>query len=164
MANLNSILKEKQLLKKIDSPDGFYIVVDSREQSPLFTSFICLVKKKLEVGDYSILGFENSIIVERKSVDDFYNSIGKNREQFTSNLEKIKQYEWKALVIEAPESSLLGISSLYSLLTPEQIRWSLVSFNVKYGLHIYYGKTRKDCERWIIDRFIYYYKLKRNVK
>jgi len=46
-----------------DFPKGFIVVIDTREQSPLFTGLLLrgllVVRDTLDVGDYSIRGFES---------------------------------------------------------------------------------------------------------
>ncbi len=52
----------------------FRIVIDSREQQPY--TFACeVVKAKLDAGDYSVVGFEQRVAVERKSLRDFVGTV-----------------------------------------------------------------------------------------
>jgi len=56
------------------------IIVDSREQRALSFTRDKIVKeviiKKLEVGDYSIKGYEDCIAIERKSPLDLFGTVG----------------------------------------------------------------------------------------
>jgi len=155
-------------LKKPVLPPGFVLVIDSREQEPYFLVAgkpilgIPMIRTKLDAGDYSIKGFENMIAIERKSLTDFYNCVGNDRTRFEKELERLQSYEWKGLVIESTESGLF-YPQLYSAVHPESVRGSLVSFDIKWGLHIFYAENRKAGQRWVIDRLIYYYNWKREI-
>jgi ERCC4-type nuclease len=65
-------------------------------------------------------------------------------------------------VIEATEADLLA-GYIMSRLSPEMVRQALVSFEVRTGVHIYYSRSRQDITRWILDRAIKFYKIKREV-
>lgn len=86
------------------------IVVDSREQRPyLFdqsTTSVC--RAALPAGDYSLAGFEDRIAIERKSLDDFVNTVIHGRERFRAELDKLATYDYAAIVIEASVEDLLA--------------------------------------------------------
>lgn len=86
------------------------IVVDSREQRPyLFDSRVASVERgALPAGDYSLKGFEDRIAIERKSLDDFVNTVIYGRERFRAELDKLAAYEYAAIVIEASVEDLLA--------------------------------------------------------
>ena len=143
-------------------PEGFYIIVDTREQNPYFKSLDYAIVKKLSTGDYSIKGFEDQITIERKEVDDLLICIGKERKRFQRELERMREFFWKGIVVEGKEIDLY--TSVYSELSPLSIRWSLVSFRIKYGVHIYFAKDRENGERWVHDHLYYYFTRKREGK
>lgn len=51
------------------------IVIDTREQKPFDFPRLKVIRKKLEVGDYSVRGLEKRVVIERKSFDDLFSSI-----------------------------------------------------------------------------------------
>ena len=70
----------------------FRIVIDSREQEPY--TFACeVVKAKLDAGDYSVVGFEQRVAVERKSLRDFVGTVIHDYERFDRELEKLSAME-----------------------------------------------------------------------
>ena len=69
---------------------------------------------------------------------------------------------WVGLVVEATEADILA-GYVMSRISPETARQALVSFEVRYGVHVYYSRSRRDIARWILDRAIKYYKLQREV-
>ena len=57
----------------------------------------------LNAGDYSIVGHENEIAIERKSPEDLYGSIGRGRGRFQRELERLAAFPGPTFVIvEAP--------------------------------------------------------------
>jgi ERCC4-type nuclease len=142
-------------------PEGFVPVQDTREQAPLFNE-LWVVDKALKHGDYSIKGFEDVFTVERKQMSDLYTYIGKDRKKTTVKMEHFKQFKFVGLVIEASEGDVLAGQS-FSKLSPETVRQALVSFEVRYGVHIYYSRNRDDIRRWIVDRAVKFYKVAREV-
>jgi len=156
-------------LKPARIPDGFILVQDTREQKPLFTcpvEGLEVVTDTLPYGDYSIRGFEDSFCVERKQISDFYSYIGKERHRTTRKMEQFRDMAchggWVGLVVEATEADLLT-GYIMSRVSPETARQALVSFEVRYGVHVYYSRSRRDIMRWVLDRAIKFYRIQREV-
>ena len=145
-------------------PDGFILVIDTREQKPLCTRIKGLnsLVETVRDGDYTIKGFEDKFAIERKQTSDFYGYIGKERVKTVKKLKRLAQFDFAALVIEASMDDLLS-PNLYSSISPEVARGFLTSVNVRYGIHVYLDRSRKQIERWMLDRMIKYYKLVREV-
>jgi len=145
-------------------PDGMIVVVDTREQNPLWLpkpiKDLVIVRGTLSNGDYSIRGFEDRFAVERKE-SDLFAYLTSERKKTKEKLIRLLPYEFKALVIEFEESELY-MPQLFTDIPPEVIRQSLVSFEIKYGIHIFYG-DRQAIERKVLDWMIYYWKFKHNV-
>ena len=78
------------------------IRVDTREQMPYrFTPGVCTVEVgTLRVGDYSIVGAETRIALERKSLQDYVGSITHGRDRFLRELEKLRRFEFAAIIVE----------------------------------------------------------------
>jgi ERCC4-type nuclease len=146
-------------------PDGFCLIVDTREQMPLFTKIpkgLMIKKDTLHNGDYSIKGFEDKFAVERKGISDFLGYVGAERDKTIRKLKELTGYEFRALVIECDEDELY-FGSMYSQIGAETIRASLVSFQVRYGLHVYISDDRKKIERVLLDWAIKFFNIKKEV-
>jgi len=142
---------------KIEIPDGFILVVDTREQTPLFvTARPWIVYKKLDQGDYSILGFEDMIAIERKSITDLLNVIGRGRARFEKEIERLKDYWWKGLLIEGTEKDVYDVSR-YSSVHPNTRYHSLASWEIR-GFHIYYAENKRKARWWVLSRLTKLYK------
>jgi DNA excision repair protein ERCC-4 len=149
-----------------DFPPGFILVIDTRENTPLFISGSLLkglnvVRDTLSAGDYSIRGFESKIAVERKTISDLLGCLGNERERFKIELEKLRAYEWKAIAVEGTEDELLQYHD-FSLMDPNSVRQSVVSINIRFGIQFYFNQKRSGIERWILDHFLKFYRVKRD--
>ena len=113
-------------------------------------------------ADYSIKGFEDKIRIERKSQSDFYRSIGKGRERFEKTIKFLSTLEFAGLVIECSEEELLCPETSYSNINANSIYGTIVSFQVKYGIHIYCG-NRNQCRQRLTHWLLKFYKWKRNL-
>lgn len=157
-------------LKPYKCPSGFIIIIDTREQLPLFTNppdGLEVIRRKVEWGDYSIKGFEKYFAIERKMMSDFYGYIGREREK---TVKKMKAFErmvqangFVGLVIEASEEEVYSGYG-YSKVSPETARQALASFRIRYGVQTYLSDSREAIERWILDNAIKFYNTRREVK
>ena len=64
-------MKVDHIPKPVRIPDGFRLLVDTREQLPLFTKLPAVVTRKLDQGDYSIMGFEDRIKYLAQLIENF---------------------------------------------------------------------------------------------
>ena len=154
-------------LKPFKIPPGLVLIQDTREQQPLFASpqdGLEVVTGALVHGDYSLKGFEQKFVIERKKISDFYSYIGKERERTVKKMKEFREIVlsrgFVGLVIESPESDLLT-GYIMSRVSPEAARQALVSFEIRYGVHVYYSRSRKDIARWVLDRAIKFYRIQR---
>jgi DNA excision repair protein ERCC-4 len=119
---------------------GFTIVVDTREQRPY--RFAGAVRKALRSGDYSVLGGEARVAVERKEKTDAYSSLGRGRKRFERELARLAEFEYAAVVIEAGLTEFLDPPA-FSRMHPHAAVNTLVSWSVKYGVHVFFADSRR---------------------
>jgi DNA excision repair protein ERCC-4 len=82
-------------------PDDVTAIIDTREQLPLDLSPLRVVKGTLDTADYSVLGLEHFVRVERKSAEDMLACIGRERERFDREIQRLLAYPVRAIVVEA---------------------------------------------------------------
>lgn len=82
-------------------PESITAVIDSREQLPLNLSPLQTVRATLTTGDYSLVGLENHVAIERKSLGDLLSCVGGERERFNREVQRLLGYEVRALVVES---------------------------------------------------------------
>ena len=65
------------------------IIIDTREQLPF--EFEMSETKTLNIGDYSIAGFEDNIAIERKSITDAVGSVLGGMKRFLREIKSAKE-------------------------------------------------------------------------
>ena len=82
-------------------PDQVTAIQDCREQLPLDLHPLRVEVGTLATGDYSVLGLENVVAVERKSLSDLLGCIGGERERFDKEVQRLLAYPVRAIIIES---------------------------------------------------------------
>lgn len=126
-------------------------VVDSRERLPLNLYPMTEIVAGLQTGDYSLLGCEHLIAVERKSPADFLMCVGQERERFDRELERMTAYRYRCLVLELTYEQLYrGAPSIYgrTKVTPNAAvgcatRWAT------HGIHVHFAGSREGAEHFV---------------
>jgi ERCC4-type nuclease len=112
------------------------IVIDSREQRPLdFGPGVQTVRAALAAGDYSILGLEHQVAVERKSLGDLLSSITHERERFERELRILRPYRFKAIVIESTWAAIL-MKQYSRRVSPMAVVGTLAAYAIRYGVNV----------------------------
>ncbi len=126
------------------------IVIDSREQIPFgFRGYTDTTTQvgSLQAGDYSIPGLETLVAVERKSLPDLVACLGRERNRFERELERLRSYEAAAVVVEAPMSDLVT-GNYRSKLNPTAAFESVIAFQCRYRLPFHFAQDRRGAERY----------------
>ncbi len=124
------------------------ILKDTREQIPYsFKKFPVTVEPSLlPTGDYSILGFEDKIAIERKSLNDLVSCLmGKNRDRFERELTRARSYQVFAVVIEANLFQIMG-KQYHSIMNPDAVMQSITAFYIRYGVPFLFAGDRSGGE------------------
>ena len=116
------------------------IVIDTREQLP-YTFQTPSVKGTLDTGDYSILGAENCIAIERKTLPDLIGCLCNGRERFERELHRGKSLDYFAIVVEASLTDIVN-GNYRSQMSPKSAVQSLMTFSVRYKLPIFFVENR----------------------
>jgi ERCC4-type nuclease len=120
-------------------PNAFTVVIDSREQQPY--RFPGAVVKGLPTGDYSILGLENRVAIERKSKTDAYGSLGSGRVRFEKELQRLSKLDYAAIVIESTLAEFLEAPA-FSQMNPKAAVNSIIAWSVKYRVCVFFAGER----------------------
>jgi DNA excision repair protein ERCC-4 len=99
----------------------------------------------LATGDYSLEGFEGSITIERKTLADLYGTMGKGRDRFEREHERMAEFDYAAVVVEASWDEIRkGVSR--SRLNPETVWRAALTWAMRYGVHWYAFGDRATAE------------------
>lgn len=128
--------------------DGKFIptvVVDTREQAPYSFEGIFadkadggeelkvdITRRTLASGDYSLAGLEGRLAVERKSLADLFGTLGKGRERFERELDRLQAMECAAVVVESGWQELIENPPTHSEMQPKTVLRSIIAFQQKY--------------------------------
>jgi len=120
------------------------IKIDSREQKPY--EFENSEVGPIPVGDYSLVGLENHIAVERKTLDDLIGCLTAGRDRFERELFKGRSLDYFCLVIECSLSDLAN-GNYRSQMGPKSAVQSLLAFSIRYRLPVFFCENRKYGQR-----------------
>ena len=127
-------------------PEHLTVVIDTREKAPLVFSKLKTMPGTLKTGDYSVLGLEKKICVERKSISDLLMCVGRERERFDEELHRMLAYEARCIVVEGTRASCIA-GTPRSKLHPNAIEGSLIGWEGK--IHIEFAETPTQAARYV---------------
>ncbi len=137
----------------------FTILIDGREQAPYRFTGLRADKTQqhrpldvktewaspvLRTGDYSLRDLEGDyrdlICIERKSIQDLFNTLGSDRERFQREHERMAEIAgrdggYTAVVIEATWPEILSNPPERSRLEPKTVIRTAMSWSQRYGVH-----------------------------
>ena len=116
------------------------IAIDTREQKPY--RFARAEVKTLASGDYSIVGLEDRVAIERKTKEDAYSSLAQGRARFERELQRLSHFDYAAVVVETSLPDFLRVPA-FSRMNPKAAASSLVAWSVKYHVCVFFAGDRR---------------------
>lgn len=126
-------------------------IADTREQTP-FTFAMPTRRGTLATGDYSLVGIEHLIAVERKSLPDLLACCGHGRDRFKRELQRMRAYPFRLLIVEA-DFATIEADEWRSQLKPAHVLGALASWTGRFQLPVMLGGTHTACGRFV-ERFL----------
>lgn len=80
--------------------ESVVVIIDPREQCPFSMDPMQTIEGTLQSGDYSYRGGENICRIERKSLEDLIACVGRERERFEREIERLLAFPCRALIVE----------------------------------------------------------------
>lgn len=121
------------------------ILIDTREQIP-YKFEIPSEVGTIPIGDYSIVGLENHIAIERKELNDLIGCLTTGRDRFERELFKGRSLDYFSLVLECSLSDLAN-GRYRSEMNPKSAIQSLLTFSVRYRLPVFFAENREYAQR-----------------
>ena len=125
------------------------VIVDTREQRPFNFEHerydVQIQPWTLTVGDYSLRGLEDKVAVERKSLPDLVQCLGRERERFERELLRGAALDAFAVVVEASWSDLAN-GNFRSQLNPHAACQSVLAFMARYRTAFLFAGSRPAAE------------------
>lgn len=139
----------------------FVVVIDSREQNSWSFDGIrgdahernrlLIVQTAiatLATGDYSIEGFTDRLTIERKSLDDAFNTFIHDRERFERELDRMQSLDFSAVIIEAGWATILNHKPDNRKWNSKTVYRSVLAWQVRYPRTQWWAAdTRSFAER-----------------
>lgn len=144
------------------------VLVDTREKTPFdfgqFSNWIGEVRRcKLSVGDYSVQGMEKILALERKTLSDLVTTLIHERPRFFKMCEKLSQYRWRALIIEASYEDIKSpYDDDFTVAHPNAVSGTLDALEARFGIPVIYTSlyrslAEEKAASWISKHFTYWY-------
>jgi DNA excision repair protein ERCC-4 len=124
--------------------DFYTIVIDRREQKPY--EFETgerwgSIRGTLKTGDYSILGLEDKIAIERKSLEDFVSTIIHANDRFAREVYRSGSLFYFAIVVEASVEDI-ALGRYRSRAHPQAVLARVASLSLDCCIPIFFCKDR----------------------
>lgn len=126
------------------------IIIDTREQKPLSFPGYDKIYRKLDEGDYNIAELEDHIVIERKSITDFYGSIIQDHARFKKEILRSKEKNKKFYIfLEGSISDVLDYCREREL-NPRTMGKILITMAKRYNILIIECETRVLMSKQIV--------------
>lgn len=134
------------------------LLVDTREQLPLEFKFPTKVGK-LSVGDYGCQYDDGHIcptLIERKSLNDLFGSLGKNYKRFGREIVRAHKNNQNIIIaIEGSISNIL-VGTRFSFISGIKIMRTLLTLWVRYGVISVFCKDREEMSVFVAEFYCAY--------
>lgn len=131
------------------------IIVDTREQMPYVFSGCNTIVQSLPAGDYSLVGYETEIAVERKTVDDFVHTVIHDRDRFDREITKLTQYKRACIVVES-DLYEIRYGKYNSKAHPNSIVGTMNALFMDCGIPVFMASNRQ-CAEWMVQGLLLRY-------
>lgn len=132
------------------------IIQDTRETLPLdFSGFrgVETARQGLKTGDYSIVGYEDSVCFERKSVQDLVGTLIGGHERFLRELDRMRNFEEKYILVEHTPTILFNYCRNHGWQKKfDTIIQSLLAYACHYDVRVRFCKDREDMAQYIVKK------------
>lgn len=164
----NWLKRIKRRKKEIHIPT---IIRDSREHRGAGYLFrgkeaeAKIVMKKLATGDYSLEGYEQEIVIERKRINELFGNFAGDRERFMREVERMGKISYKFLLIEGSFKDLVQMKKVPGKVSVKLVVATLISLMIKHNIKVVFAGNPKLAEQLayrILIKF-FNYKVKREI-
>lgn len=133
------------MIKNTNPKSDIKIIIDTREQRPY--NFDNSVSQKLQTGDYSAVGFEQLVIVERKSKADLIGTITRHRARFKRELKRMEPAPFACVVVECSLLDILN-DDYQGGIPPRAVLGSIMSIIIDYGVPVFFCGDRAGAKEF----------------
>lgn len=126
--------------------ESLTVLCDTREKTPPpFPAGVTLARATMETADYTTPTLQGIAVIERKSVSDYVNSIGRSRERFDDEIRRLRAYRWKCIVVEGDLSFVYRSTAIH----PHAILGSIASMFATWDVPTLFAANEAGAGRLI---------------
>lgn len=128
----------------------YTVIKDTREKDGYYFSVVSnckgMIDQKLDTGDYTLLGLEDKICVERKGcIEELAVNLGQQKHAFMAEIDRMKTFEHKFLVLEFtleelikfPDNTRIPEKNKRTIkITGKYMLKCLMEFQIYDGVHV----------------------------
>lgn len=131
------------------------IIIDTREQTPLkFPDNIATAAGTLQSGDYSVIGLEHLITIERKSIADLVGSLTSGRDRFERELHRMRGFSFKRLLVVGDRREIVS-GDYRSKASPKSVLASPNAFEMRYDVPVVFAD--EEAASALVVRWCYWF-------
>lgn len=139
-------------MTKLLPKDAPPLVIDTREQLPYEFDHPSIIST-LKTGDYSIVGLEDSVAVERKELGDFIGCCTQSRERFERELSRAEGMKRLWIVIEGTLSEITS-GAFRSHVSPSAVLGTICAWDLRYASARFVFATNRAAGQKITQRLL----------
>lgn len=128
-------------------PNPLPVVIDTREKLPFAFpgDRFAPVRRTLTTGDYSLLGFEDRICIERKNLGDCVQTVIHDAIRFRKQLTRMAGFDVAAIVVEADAADVWE-RRYDTAAEPAAVFGRLNGYFLDHGVPTFFWGRRAVCE------------------
>lgn len=113
----------------------------------------------LQSGDYSLIGYQDQVAIERKSFEDLFSTLGQGRERFVRELERLNEMDFAAVVCEVGWREVAFHRPVHSRMSSKSVVRSILAWSQRYiRVHWFMAGDRRMGEAITFRLLERYYK------
>lgn len=125
------------------------VIQDTREQRPWDFSKIAGVSEvriqALATGDYSAVGLEDIVCIERKSLADFAQSVTRGNARFYREIERMQAFPVRAIIIESSITAVIA-RRYRTQITPAALMSHVTGITCGKNVPVLFAGSRKNAQ------------------
>ena len=124
------------------------IIVDTREQEPFPLEGLRVIRRKLDFGDYSLMGHQKRVAVERKSFEDLFGTLAslKSIERFERELLRAGEAGARLYIVIEADPAQVYAGFRMTQVPGRAILERLFKLCSRHGVAPVFGGTRRGAE------------------
>jgi ERCC4-type nuclease len=132
------------------------VVVDTREQTPLMFSRLESKVATLTTGDYSFVGGEQHLAIERKSIPDFVACcMGQNRDRFFRELHRMRGFAFRRLLVVGTRHEI-ETGQYRSAIKPRSVLATLSTIEARFDVPVFFAPSPEEAA-WQVEEWVWWY-------